>query len=176
MPEIIFDGNRYQVYGSLPAVGSRAPDMSLVNTKLQTVTLANFTGRRKIMFILTSIDSPSCAASVIRFNELAANHDDVALIMVSYDLPFAHARFFSEHHLVNVEGLSAIRHEGFGENYGVLILEGPLKGMFACAVVVIDENDTVVHTEQMSELGTKPDYVAAFRALGIGVDPVELED
>jgi thiol peroxidase len=176
MPEIIFDGHRYQIYGSLPAVGSRAPDMSLVNTKLQTVTLANFTGRRKIMFILTSIDSPSCAASAIRFDELAADRDDVALIMVSYDLPFAHGRFFAEHDLGNVEGLSAIRHEGFGENYGVLILEGPLKGMFACAVVVIDENDTVVHTEQITELGTKPDYVAAFRALGIAVDPAELED
>ena len=176
MAEIIFDGNAYHTYGGLPAVGSRAPDMSLVNTRLQTVTLANFMGRRKIMFIFPSIDSPSCAKSALVFNQLAEGHEDIALIIVSYDLPFAHARFFKEHELTNVEGLSAIRHEGFGENYGVLITEGPLKGMFACAVVVLDENDTVVHTEQVRDIGKSPDFAAAFKALGITIDPDELED
>lgn len=176
MAEIIFDGTSYRTYGALPPVGSHAPDVSLVNTRLQTVTLANFMGKRKILFIFPSIDSPACARSVIVFNRLAAQHEDVVLVMVSYDLPFAHARFLKEHGIGNVEGLSAIRHEGFGENYGVQIVEGPLKGMFACAVVVLDENDTVVHTEQVTDIGSRPDFIGAFRALGVLVDPDELED
>ena len=89
--------------------------------------------------------------------------------MVSYDLPFAHARLQEQHHLEHVVGLSAIRHAGFGENYGVQIVDGPLAGMFARAVVVIDENNTVVHTEQLEDISVEPDYAAAFRALGINV-------
>ena len=129
MHEIIYDGTRYRTYGELPAIGSRAPDVSLVNTKLQDVSLANFMGRRKVINIFPSIDTPVCAKSVIVFNKLAETHEDVALLMVSYDLPFAHARFHKEHDLQHVIGLSAIRHAGFGQNYGVLIMEGPLAGM-----------------------------------------------
>jgi thiol peroxidase len=116
-----------------------------------------------------------CAKSVIIFNNLAKDHDDVAMLMVSYDLPFAHARFHTEHSLERVIGLSAIRHAGFGENYGVQIVEGPLTGMFSRAVVVLDENNTVVHREQIPDLGDEPDYVAAYQALGIKVDPNDLE-
>ena len=170
MNEIIFDGTRYRTYGELPAVGSKAPDMSLVNTELQQVSLANFMGKRKVINIFPSIDTPVCARSVIVFNKLAENADDLAMLMVSYDLPFAHARFHKEHDLTNVTGLSAIRHEGFGENYGVQIVEGPLKGMFSRAVVVLDENDTVVHREQIADIGDEPDYAAAYKALGIEVD------
>ena len=90
--------------------------------------------------------------------------------MVSYDLPFAHKRFQEEHELTNVVGLSAIRHAGFGENYGVLIVDGPLAGMFSRAVVVLDENNTVVHREQIEDISKEPDYRAAFRALGIEID------
>ena len=175
MNEIIFEGSRYRTNGELPAVGSKAPDMSLVNTQLQQVSLANFMGKRKVINIFPSIDTPVCARSVIVFNELAKSADDLAMLMVSYDLPFAHARFHKEHDLQNVIGLSAIRHEGFGENYGVQIVEGPLKGMFARAVVVLDENDTVVHREQIADIGNEPDYAAAYRALGIEVDPDDLE-
>ena len=175
MNEIIFEGSRYRTYGELPAVGSKAPDMSLVNTELQQVSLANFMGKRKVINIFPSIDTPVCARSVIVFNKLAENVDDLAMLMVSYDLPFAHARFHKEHELQNVTGLSAIRHEGFGENYGVQIMEGPLKGMFSRAVVVLDENDTVVHREQISDIDNEPDYAAAYKALGIEVDPDDLE-
>ena len=173
--EIIFQGTAYRTYGQLPSVGSRAPDVSLVNTELQDVSFANFMGKRKVINIFPSIDTPVCAKSVVVFNKLAENHADVAMLMVSYDLPFAHARFHQENSLQNVVGLSAIRHAGFGENYGVQIVEGPLCGMFSRAVVVLDENDTVVHREQIADIGEEPDYIAAYKALGIGVDPIELE-
>jgi thiol peroxidase len=132
-------------------------------------------GMRKVFNIFPSIDTPVCAKSVIIFNKLAQGHDDVAMLMISYDLPFAHARFFAEHSLDNVVGLSAIRHAGFGENYGVQIVEGPLTGMFSRAVVVLDENNTFVHREQIADIGNEPDYIAAYQALGITVDPLDLE-
>jgi thiol peroxidase len=132
-------------------------------------------GRRKVLNIFPSIDTPVCARSVVVFNKLAESHDDVAMLMVSYDLPFAHARFHKEHSLEHVVGLSAIRHAGFGENYGVLIEEGPLAGMYSRAVVVLDENNTVVHREQIADIGDEPDYIAAYKALGIDIDPAELD-
>lgn len=170
MASIKHENATYRTYGDLPAVGSRAPDMSLVNTKLQNATLANWIGVRKIMNIVLSIDADVCANSVIEFDRRAANLDDVAVLNVSYDLPFAYRRFQEQHKLENIIGLSAIRHEGFGENYGVQIVDGPFEGMFSGAVVVLDENNTVVHHEQLEDLATEPDYDAAFRALGIRSD------
>ena len=113
---------------------------------------------------------------MITFDRIAADHDDIAMLMISYDLPFAHARFSDEHKLSHVTGLSAIRHAGFGENYGVQIMEGPLAGMFSRALVVLDENNTVVHTEQIENIDEEPDYAAAMRALGLTVDARHLED
>lgn len=169
MPKIIFKNAEYRIHGDLPAVGSRAPDVSLVNTELQNVTFANWLGMRKVLNIFVSVDSDTCARSVREFDRLGSERDDVALLMVSYDLPFAHRRFHKEHKLENVVGLSAIRHAGFGENYGVQILEGPLAGMYSRAVVVLDENNTVVHEERVQDVANEPDYHAAFRALGIDV-------
>jgi thiol peroxidase len=160
----------YRTHGELPAVGSRAPDVSLVNTELQNVSFANWMGKRKVLNIFVSIDTDVCAKSVIEFNRLAAEVSDVAMLMVSYDLPFAHKRFQEAHELDDVVGLSAIRHAGFGENYGVQIIDGPLAGMFSRAVVVLDENNTVVHQEHIEDITTEPDYRAAFRALGIEID------
>ena len=168
--KITFDSSDYRTHGELPAVGSRAPDIMLVNTKLQNVSLANWMGMRIIMNIFVSIDTTICAKSVVEFNRMGADLDDVALLMVSYDLPFAHKRFQEQHELQKVVGLSAIRHAGFGENYGVQIVEGPLAGMFSRAVIVIDENNTVVHREHIQNISTEPDYQAAFRALGIEVE------
>ena len=102
MQEIIFNGTSYRTHKELPAIGSRAPDVSLVNTELQDVSLANFMGKRKILNIFPSIDTPVCAKSVIVFDQLAEDYDDVAMIMVSYDLPFAHERFQQEHSLDRV--------------------------------------------------------------------------
>ncbi|HNP37318.1 MAG TPA: thiol peroxidase [Woeseiaceae bacterium] len=170
LARIIFEKGDYKIAGDLPPVGSRAPDIMLVNTRLQNVSLANWMGMRKIMNIFVSIDTTVCAKSVIEFNRLGEGRDDIALLMVSYDLPFAHNRFAEQQSLNNTIGLSAIRHAGFGQNYGVQIVEGPLAGMFSRAVVVMDENNTVVHTEQIKDISTEPDYAAAFRALGIDID------
>ena len=170
MAKIRYQNASYHTCGELPAVGSCAPDVSLVNTDLQNVSFANFMGMRKVLNIFASIDRVVCAKSVITFDRLAEEIEDVAMLMVSYDLPFAHKRFQQEHGLHNVVGLSAIRHAGFGENYGVQIVDGPLAGMFGRAVVVLDENNTVVHEEQIEDIATEPDYRAAFRALGIEID------
>ncbi|MDJ0750173.1 MAG: thiol peroxidase [Woeseiaceae bacterium] len=168
--KIVFENSSYQTFGELPRIGSHAPDFSLVNTRLQDVSLAAWTGKRKILNIFVSIDTPVCAESVRQFDRHGRGHDNLALLMVSYDLPFAHKRYQGEHDLENVEGLSAIRHAGFGENYGVQIMDGPLAGMFSRAVVVLDENNTVVHREHVEDILQEPDYAAAFRALGIDID------
>ena len=168
--KITFDSGDYRTHGELPEIGSRAPDIMLVNTKLQNVSLANWMGMRKIMNIFVSIDTTICAKSVKEFDRMGEGLDDLAMLMVSYDLPFAHKRFQEQNDLQSVIGLSAIRHAGFGENYGVQIVEGPLAGMFSRAVVVIDENNTVVHREHIEDISTEPDYQAAFRALGIEVE------
>jgi len=170
MAKIQHEGGTYRTHGELPSVGSRAPDFSLVNTELKDVTLANWLGMRKIFNIFPSIDTPVCANSVIAFDKYSKDYDDVAELMISYDLPFAHRRFCEKHSLERVVGLSAIRHMGFGENYGVQIVEGPLAGMFSRAVVVLDENNTVVHQEQIEDLAKEPNYKAAYQALGIQIE------
>ncbi len=173
MAKFTFESGSYRTYGELPAIGSHAPDIMLVNTQLQNVSMANWLGMRKVLNIFVSVDTPVCARSVIEFDRYAKDLDDVAMLMVSYDLPFALARFQEQHKLKNVIGLSAIRHAGFGENYGVHVVEGPLAGMFSPAVVVVDENNTVVHSEHIEDAATEPDYQAAFRALGITVDEAD---
>lgn len=170
MANIQYKNATYRTHSDLPDIGSRAPDVSLVNTKLQNVSFANWMGKRKVLNIFVSIDTDVCAKSVREFDRLAGETDDVVFLMVSYDLPFAHKRFQDEHKLENVVGLSAIRHAGFGENYGVLIVDGPFAGMFSRAVVVLDENNTVVHREHVEDITTEPDYSAAFRALGVEID------
>ncbi len=170
MAKIQHKNATYQTHGDLPAIGSHAPDVSLVNTKLQNVSFANWMGKRKVLNIFVSVDTDVCAKSVKEFDRLASETDDVAMLMVSYDLPFAHQRFHEENDLQNAIGLSAIRHAGFGENYGVQIIDGPFAGMFSRAVVVLDENNTVVHREHLEDITTEPDYRSAFRALGIEID------
>lgn len=173
MATITYENANYRTRGELPVVGSHAPDIRLVDTRLKNAALSDWIGKRKIMNIFVSIDTTICAKSVMEFDRYGAGHDDIAMLMVSYDLPFAHARFAEQHELDNVIGLSAIRHAGFGENYGVQIVEGPLAGMFSRAVVVLDENNTVVHTEHIKDIGEEPDYAAAFRALGVDIEAQE---
>jgi len=170
MATVNYQGGTYRTFDELPTVGSLAPDVSLVNTSLQDVSLANFMGKRKLLNIFISIDRPICAKSVIKFDKFAEGHDDIVMLAVSYDLPFAHRRIQEEHDLKNVIGLSAIRHAGFGENYGVQIVEGPLAGMFARAIVVLDEHNTVVHIEQIEDIRNEPNYSAAFKALGVSLE------
>ena len=167
MASVVYGDSTYRTEGDLPAVGSYAPDISLVDTRLKAVTMSNWIGMRKIVNVVLSVDVETCAESIIEFERLGADQPDLATLTVSRDLPFTHARFAAEHKLGHVVGLSAIRHAGFGENYGVQIAEGPLAGMFARAVVVIDENNTVVHSELLEDFAHQPDYPAAFRALGL---------
>ncbi|HWM27617.1 MAG TPA: thiol peroxidase [Woeseiaceae bacterium] len=174
MARIIYNGTAYRTYGNLPTVGSPAPDLSLVNCEFQDVSLAQWLGKRKVLNIFPSVDTPVCGRSILVFDRLSADRDDVAMLMVSCDLPFAHRRFREQHSLQRAVGLSAIRHEGFGQNYGVQVVEGPLEGMFSRAVVVLDENNTIVHGEQIEDVAGEPDYAAACRALGIELDPAEL--
>ena len=170
MAAIKYENATHHTVDDLPSVGSRAPDVTLVTTKLQSATLANWMGMRKVMNIIVSIDTDSGMKSVIEFDRRAQDLDNVAMLNVSYDLPFALKRFQEQNELASSICLSAIRHEGFGENYGVQIIDGPLKGMFAPAVVVLDENNTVVHQEQIEDITREPDYDAAWRALGIKTD------
>jgi thiol peroxidase len=165
--KVIYNNGTYRTSGELPTVGSPAPEIMLVDTELRNVSFAAWSGKRKIISIFVSIDRPVCSQSVITFDRLVGPYDDIVALMVSCDLPFAHKRLQEQHHLEHVVGLSAIRHAGFGENYGVQIVDGPLAGMFARAVVVIDENNTVVHAEQLEDISLEPSYEAAFRALGI---------
>ncbi len=170
MAIIKYENAVYHTAGELPTLGSRAPDVSLVNTDLQNVSLANWMGKRKLLNIFVSIDTEVCAKSVIEFDSFGDRVENVAMLMVSYDLPFAHARFARQHDLQHVVGLSAIRHAGFGKNYGVEITQGPLAGMFARAVVVLDENNTVVYNEHIEDIATEPNYRSALRALGLRLD------
>lgn len=170
MPTITYNDKNYQISGDLPNVGSSAPDIMLVNTDLQNISLSSWSGKRKIMNIFVSIDTDVCATSVEKFSKYGAGLDDIVLLMVSYDLPFAHRRFGEANGIDNVVALSAIRHAGFGENYGVMITEGPLQGMFSRAVVVMDENNTIVHSEHIQDIETEPDYEAAFSALGVTIE------
>lgn len=170
MAHIIARDSSYQIFGDLPAQGTKAPDFSLVTVDLKDVSGANWLGLRKILNIFPSIDTPVCAESVIAFDRYAEKHDDVAMLMISADLPFAHDRFRKEHDLKHVTNLSAIRHAGFGENFGVLITEGPLEGLFARAVVVLDENNSVVYTQLVEDISKEPDYKTIFLSLGIELE------
>jgi thioredoxin-dependent peroxiredoxin len=176
MARIIYNGTAYRTYGNLPALGSKAPDLSLVNCEFQDVSLANWLGKRKVINILPSIDRDECARSVTFFERLSDHCDDAALLMISCDLPFTHLRFREQHTLRRVVGLSSVRHAGFGQNYGVQVVEGPLSGIFSRAVIVLDENDTVVHSEYIEDIDGRPDYAAVCEALGIHLDPGDLSD
>jgi thiol peroxidase len=165
MAAITHRGNPVHTIGELPPVGSRAPDFRLTDADLKDVSLADFKGKRKLLNIFPSIDTPTCALSTRKFNEYAAKHPDAVIIMVSADLPFAQQRFCSVENTHNVKTLSMMRDRKFAEDYGVLLLDGLYRGIMARAIVVIDENDKVVYTELVPEIRQEPDYDAALAAL-----------
>jgi thiol peroxidase len=165
MAIVTLHGNACSTSGDLPEVGSAAPDFHLVDGKLGDVHLADYGGKKKILNIVPSLDTPTCATSTKKFNELMAGRDDVVVLVVSSDLPFAQGRFCGAEGLENVVPLSLMRTRGFAKDYGVLITDGPLAGITARAVVVIDENDQVVYTQLVKEIGDEPDYDAALAAL-----------
>ncbi|ROM33225.1 lipid hydroperoxide peroxidase [Pseudomonas poae] len=165
MAQVTLRGNPVQVEGELPQVGSQAPDFTLTAADLSDATLATFAGKRKVLNIFPSVDTPTCATSVRKFNAQANDVANTVVLCISSDLPFAQARFCGSEGLENVKNLSDFRSAAFSEDYGVNIVDGPLRSLTARAVVVLDENNNVLHSELVSEIGHEPNYEAALAVL-----------
>lgn len=163
MATITLQGNPVETCGELPAVGSQAPDFTLIKSDLSEVSLGDYKGQKLVLNIFPSIDTPTCATSVRTFNRKAAD-TGANVLCVSADLPFAAARFCGAEGIDKVATGSTFRSD-FGNDYGQTITGGPLTGILARAVVVIDETGKVVHTEQVSEIANEPNYDAALSAL-----------
>ena len=164
MANITLKGNPIHTVGELPAVGTQAPDFDLVDAELKDVSLATYRGKRKVLNIVPSLDTPVCATSTRKFNERAGAIPGAVVLVVSSDLPFAMKRFCSTEGLKNVVPLSLMRSRDFAKRYGVLITDGPLRGITARAVVVLDQDDKVVHAQLVPEIAQEPDYEAALAA------------
>jgi len=165
MAEIKLKGTLINTIGDLPPTGQDAPDFNLTKSDMSDFTLNEYKGRKVVLNIFPSIDTPVCATSVRRFNTEINNCENAAVICVSLDLPFAHARFCGAEGLENVISASELRSREFGESYGVRIIDGPFAGLFARAVVVIDETGKVVYTQLVPEIAEEPDYESALKAL-----------
>jgi thiol peroxidase len=165
MAKTAFKGQPVDTIGDLPKVGSSAPDFRLTKTDLSEVSLKDLAGKRVVLNIFPSVDTPVCAASVRRFNQEAGKLANTVVLCASMDLPFAHARFCGAEGLKDVHSVSDFRSGGFGKAYGVRIAGGPLAGLFSRAVVVIDEKGNVKHTQMVSDIVEEPDYAAALAAL-----------
>lgn len=165
MAHLTLKGNPVSIKGELPAVGSKAPAFTLVGAGLANVSLADFAGKRKVLNIFPSVDTPTCATSVRKFNAQANDLANTVVLCISADLPFAQARFCGAEGLENVKSLSNFRAADFASQYGVAIADGALAGLTARAVVVLDENDKVLHTELVGEIADEPNYEAALSVL-----------
>jgi thiol peroxidase len=164
MATITFQGKPLHTSGELPAVGSKAPDFTLVNGKLADVTLATYAGKKKVLNIVPSLDTPTCAVSTRVFNEKASHLYNTVVLVISADLPFAQCRFCEVEDLKHVIPLSTFR-SGFADDYGVKLVDTFLAGLTARAVIIIDEHDNVVYTQLVSELANEPDYASALAVL-----------
>jgi thiol peroxidase len=161
-----FKGNPVHLEGNFPKIGDKAPAFRLIAGDLSEKSLADFSGKRKVLNIFPSIDTGVCAASVRRFNKEAASLKNAVVLCISADLPFAQGRFCGAEGIENVTTLSMMRGREFLKNYGVAMTDGPLAGLAARAVVVLDEHDKVVHAQLVDEITQEPDYAAALNALG----------
>ena len=164
MATTAFKGNPVQTTGELPATGSAAPTIDLVRADMSEVTSDSLSGRRVVLNIFPSVDTGVCATSVRKFNELAAGLENTTVVCASKDLPFALSRFCGAEGIDNVTAASAFR-SSFGEDYGVTMTDGPLQGLLARSVVVLDSDGSVAYTELVPEIGQEPDYDAAIAAL-----------
>ena len=165
MAQTALGGNPVNTVGDLPQVGSATPAFSLTGADLSELTPASYAGKRVVLNIFPSVDTPTCAASVRQFNQRASALDNTVVVCVSADLPFAQSRFCGAEGLANVQTASTFR-SNFGAQYGVTLSEGVLAGLLARAVVVLDEKGTVVHSQLVAEIAHEPDYDAALSALG----------
>jgi thiol peroxidase len=165
MATVTLKGNQINTSGILPEVGSKAPNFELVKTDLSTVSLNDFKGKKIVLNIFPSIDTGTCAQSVRQFNKELNEIDDVSVLCISRDLPFAQARFCGAEGLENVINLSDFKHNSFGKTYGLDFIDGPLQGLHSRAIIVIDTKGIITHTEQVQEIVDEPNYKAAFKAL-----------
>ena len=166
MAQTALQGNACNTNGDLPAAGAAAPDFKLVTGELADVSLAHYAGKKKLLNIVPSLDTDVCATSTRKFNESFEGRDDAVALVVSADLPFASGRFCSTEGLKNVAALSLMRSKNFAKDYGVLLVDGPLAGLTARAVVVLDEDNKVLYSQLVPEITQEPDYDAAMAALG----------
>lgn len=166
MATVTLQGNPIHTSGDLPTKGSKAPDFRLIDRALNERTLADYAGKRKVLNIVPSLDTPVCAAQARRFNEEATKLANTQVLVISADLPFAQSRFCETQNIENLETLSIVRSTDFGEAYGVALTEGPLAGICARAVIVVDENDVVQYTQLVPEIAEEPDYEDVLKALG----------
>ena len=162
---VTFAGEPITLFGHFPEVGQVAPAFTLVDKDLQDISLKDFAGKRKILNIVPSLDTPTCAKSTRKFNETADKLENTVILVISADLPYAMTRFCGAEGLNNVITLSLMRGREFMRNYGVKIADSPRKGLTARAVVVLDEHDHVLHAELVPEIKQEPDYDAALAAL-----------
>lgn len=165
MSTVKLKGNQIEISGVLPEEGTRAPDFSLTATDLSEKEFKDFAGRIKVLNIFPSIDTGVCAASVRRFNSEASKLKNTVVLCISADLPFAHSRFCEIEGLKDVVPLSVFRSPDFGRDYGVTMTTGPLAGLLARAVVILDKSGLVVYTQLVPEIGEEPDYEAALEVL-----------
>lgn len=165
MTQITHKGMQVNTYGELPGVGSKTPQFKLVRSDLSELELSSLAGKQVVLNIFVSLDTSTCAASVRRFNLEAASRQNTVVLCISSDLPFAHNRFCASEGLEDVITLSTFRNPEFGRDYGVLLLDGKLKGLLSRAVVVLDENGIFKYTEQVPEISHEPDYESALKVL-----------
>lgn len=166
MATVTLRGNPFNTNGELPKVGAAAPGFRLVNGDLKDVSLHDYAGKKKVLNIFPSIDTPTCATSVRKFNEKAAGLKDTVVLCISADLPFAQKRFCGAEGIKNVDNLSLMRGRSFADDYGVRLENGPLAGLTARAVVVLDADNKVLHSELVKEIADEPNYDAALKTLG----------
>ncbi|MBN1576572.1 MAG: thiol peroxidase [Chitinispirillaceae bacterium] len=165
MAAITLHGQHISTIGSLPPVGLKIPEFLLTKTDLSDVGLHDFAGKRMVFNIFPSIDTAVCSASVRRFNKDASSPADSVVLCVSQDLPFAHSRFCGAEGIDKVIPLSAFRSKSFGASYGVMMVDGPMAGLFSRAVIITDADGWVLYTEQVPEIAQEPDYKTAFTVL-----------
>jgi thioredoxin-dependent peroxiredoxin len=165
MAQITLEGNAINTNGELPQIGSDAPDFSLTKSDLSDVSLADFGGKKKLLNIVPSLDTGVCAASTKKFNEAMAGKSNSVALVISADLPFAQSRFCGAEGIESVISLSMMHSRNFAKDYGVLIIDGPLAGICARAVVVLDEQNKVVYTQLVPEIVEEPDYDSALAHL-----------
>jgi thiol peroxidase len=165
MAKITFKGNPVNTSGNLPAKGTKVPEFSLVKSDLANLSLSEITGKKLILNIFPSLDTSVCATSVRKFNQMAAGKPDVLVLAISKDLPFAHSRFCSTEGITNVVTLSGFRDTAFGKAFGTDMIDGPLAGLYARSIVVVDETGKVIYTQLVPEITMEPDYDAALNSI-----------